>query len=682
MAKDVAGVHIISIDEFDYEALKSVPFQKRKRGNQGTKKRHSYRDLITAFDIETTSLPEIRQSFMYVWQWAFGPDLVVMGRTWEELIEFVDRLQECFREGEQLVVYVHNLSYEFQFLSGIFDFSSDDVFAIASRKVVKCIVKGFLEFRCSYIHSNMSLKKWTEKLGVEHGKLSGDEFDYDKIRTSTTALSDRELEYCCNDVLGVVEAIACELENDGDTLYTIPLTSTGYVRRDAKESLTGVNHCWLYAIQPNFHVYNMFREAFRGGNTHGNRYYAGTIVKDVGGEDESSAYPTMVCCREFPIRPFFEYGPATLEEVVRMITVRHKAVVMRCRIWGIRLKDDGWPCPYLSYDKVRACIDPALDNGRILEAAYLETTLTDIDFKILLQEYEFDHLEPYDVCHSTYGPLPEAFTDLVKSYYQKKTILKGDANNAYYYARAKEKLNSLYGLMAQDPVKISEIYDDGQWIFSDEDPEVLLDKNSRKAFLPYQWGVWCTAWARLALEEAIRLAGDDFVYADTDSVKYKKGSVNFSKLNERIRKQSEEAGAYALDAKGKKHYMGVFEHDSDYDRFATLGAKKYCYETDGELHITVAGVNKKKGAEELQKAGGIEAFRIGFVFRDGGGNEVVYNDVFPEDPVDVNGEQVRITKNVWIGPSEYTLGITNEYQKLITDPIIIHRIGLDKELLY
>ena len=128
--------------------------------------------------------------------------------------------------------------------------------------------------------------------------------------------------------------------------------------------------------------------------------------------------------------------------------------------------------------------------------------------------------------------------------------------------------------------------------------------------------------------------------------------------------------------------MGVFEHDSDYDRFATLGAKKYCYETDGELHITVAGVNKKKGAEDLQKVGGIEAFRIGFVFRDGGGNEVVYNDVFPEDPVDVNGEQVRITKNVWIGPSEYTLGITNEYQKLITDPIIIHRIGLDKELLY
>ena len=680
MDQIIEGVTLLSVNEFDYEALKRIPFQSRKRGNQGTKARQAYKDIITSFDIETTSLPEIRQSFMYVWQWAFGPELVVMGRTWDELKEFVVKLKPLFGKDERLVCYVHNLSFEFQFLSGVFEFGAGDVFAVGSRKVLKCILDDFIEFRCSYLHSNMSLRRWTERLGVKHGKLSGDDFNYDIIRTSTTPLSDLEIQYCCNDVLGVVEAIMYECEKDGDNLYTIPLTSTGYVRRDAKAALADVNHYWLYSIQPDWHLYNMLREAFRGGNTHANRYYAGCVLKWVQGVDESSAYPTMLITREYPVRPFFEYGPATMEEVTKMLTVRHKALIMRVNIWGIRLKDDGWPCPYLSYDKVRGSVNAALDNGRILEADYLETTITDLDFRIILREYEFDHIEFTDVAHSTYGPLPEAFTDLVKSYYEKKTILKGKEEDAYFYGKAKEKLNSLYGLMAQDPVKISEIYEDGEWTFSDDDPEELLLKTSRKAFLPYQWGVWCTAWARLALEDAIELAGDDFVYADTDSIKYL-GDVDFSAMNKKILERATECGAFATDSKGKKHYMGVFEHDSDYKEFATLGAKKYVYtDADDKLHITIAGVNKERGAKELEAAGGISEFKIGFVFKDGGGNEVVYNDVFPESAA-VGSETIPLTKNVFIGPSEYTLGVTNEYQKLITDPHIIHRIGLDKELV-
>lgn len=680
MDQIIEGVTLLSVNEFDYAALKRIPFQRRKRGNQGTKARQAYKDIITSFDIETTSLPEIRQSFMYVWQWAFGPELVVMGRTWDELKEFVAKLKPLFGKDERLVCYVHNLSFEFQFLSGVFEFGAGDVFAVGSRKVLKCVLDDFIEFRCSYLHSNMSLKRWTERLGVKHGKLSGDDFNYDIIRTSTTPLSDLEIQYCCNDVLGVVEAIAYECEKDGDNLYTIPLTSTGYVRRDAKAALADVNHYWLYSIQPDWHLYNMLREAFRGGNTHANRYYAGCVLNAVRGVDESSAYPTMLITREYPVRPFFEYGPATMEEVTRMLTVRHKALIMRVNIWGLRLKDDGWPCPYLSYDKVRGSVNAALDNGRILEADYLETTITDLDFRIILREYEFDHIEFTDVAHSTYGPLPEAFTDLVKSYYDKKTVLKGKEEDAYFYGKAKEKLNSLYGLMAQDPVKISEVYEDGEWTFSDDDPEELLLKTSRKAFLPYQWGVWCTAWARLALEDAIELAGDDFVYADTDSIKYT-GEVDFSEMNKKILERATECGAFATDAKGRRHYMGVFEHDSDYKEFATLGAKKYVYtDEEDKLHITIAGVNKERGAKELEAAGGIHEFKIGFVFRDGGGNEVVYNDVFPESAT-VGSETIPLTKNVFIGPSEYTLGVTNEYQKLITDPHIIHRIGLDKELI-
>ena len=671
-----ADVNVIDVNAFDPEWLKKIPIQKRKRGNQGTKVRKRYKDIVTSFDIETTSLPEIRQSFMYVWQWAFGTEFVVMGRTWDEFNALVRNIKVHLGTDEYIVVYVHNLSYEFQFLSGIYDFCEAEVFAIGSRKVLKADMENCLEFRCSYIHSNMSLKKWTEKLGVEHGKLSGDDFDYAKIRDASTPLSDYEIQYCLNDVLGVVEAIEYECSMDDDNLYSIPLTSTGYVRRDVKDALKVVNHYWMGAIQPSWHVYEMLREAFRGGNTHANRYYAGKIMKDVHSADRASAYPAELFLRQFPVRPFHEYGPATMEEVVRMVTVRHKAVIMRVKIWGLRLHDDGWGCPYLSYDKVRHPINAALDNGRILEADYLETTLTDIDFRILLEEYDFDSLEPYDVAHSTYGPLPDAYREQIKKYYDAKTLLKGDEENAYYYNKSKEKLNSLYGLSAQDPVRITEIYDHGEWSWKDEDPEEILESSNKKCFLPYQWGVWCTAWGRWDLEQGIKACGDNFIYTDTDSIKYV-GKLDLDKLNAAGMKLAIEQSGYSDDKHGKRHFMGVFEYEGKYERFVTLGAKKYAYDEDGKLHITIAGVNKKLGALEMEKHGGLEAFKVGFVFREGGGNEVVYNDAYPTDPVKVNGHDVQITKNVWIGPSEYTLGVTDEYQKLIDNPKILHRIGID-----
>ena len=59
-----------------------------------------------------------------------------MGRTWKELRDFMSRLLEVVGD-ETLVVLVHNLSYEFQFLRTIYDFQPDEVFALAKRKVAK-----------------------------------------------------------------------------------------------------------------------------------------------------------------------------------------------------------------------------------------------------------------------------------------------------------------------------------------------------------------------------------------------------------------------------------------------------------------------------------------------------------------------------------------------------------------
>ena len=658
------------------------PLLKNRKGNPGGKKRH-YIGITTAFDIETTLIDSVEQSIMYIWQWQFGEDYTVIGRTWDEFLDLQKRIKAVLPEDRWLVVYVHNLSYEFQFLKGIYSFLPDDVFAVASRKVVKADMWGCFEFRCSYKLTNMSLKQFTSKMMVKHQKLSGEEFDYGVKRYPWTELTDEELEYCINDVLGLVEAVNALMARDGDTLQTIPLTSTGYVRRNAKRALKdgSVHHNFVYSILPDIDTYRALREAFRGGNTHANRYYAGDVVENVHSADRSSSYPAVMCNCEFPMSAFTPILPKDLnpDYIARCITIRHKALLLRIGIKNLRLRDPFWGCPYLSKDKCRnihKAVDTE-DNGRILEAEYLETTITDIDLKIIMEEYkgEIIFLQGW---YASYKKLPQALINEVIKYYKDKTELKGIAGQEIFYDKAKALLNSLYGMMAQDPVKHNLIFKQvGDW---EEDTsltdEEILGKSNQRAFLAYQWGVWVTAHSRDALERGIRLVHDtegaDFVYCDTDSVKYT-GSVDWSSYNADRVAECMDSGSYATDPKGITHYMGVFETEDlkdtgfAYRYFKTLGAKKYAYvERDGEgVHCTIAGVNKKKGGKELDKYGGLSAFAEGFVFREAGGTQAVYNDTPQMDHVVIEGRSLPVTANVAILPSEYTLGITGEYERII-----------------
>ena len=513
-----------------------------------------------------------------------------------------------------------------------------------------------------------------------------------------------ELEYCINDVCGLVEAINALMERDGDTLQTIPLTSTGYVRRNAKRAMKdgSVHHNFVYSMLPDIETYRALREAFRGGNCHANRYYAGDIVENVHSADRSSSYPAVMANCEYPMSAFTPILPKDLnpDYISRCITIRHKALLLRIGIRNLRLRDPFWGCPYLSKDKCRNCheVVDTFDNGRILSAYYIETTITDVDLKIIMEEYkgEIIFLQGW---YASYKKLPQALINEVIKYYKEKTELKGVAGQEIYYDKAKALLNSLYGMMAQDPVKHNLIFKQvGDWEEDDsKTDEEILGKSNERAFLAYQWGVWVTAHSRMALEQGIRLVheteGADFVYCDTDSVKFT-GRVDFEAYNAERIAECKESGAYATDPSGITHYMGVFETEDNkqtgvaYKYFKTLGAKKYAYvekevemwtETGkigdweytyrkigkGRTHCTIAGVNKKKGGKELDKHGGLSAFDEDFVFREAGGTQAIYNDTPPMDSVVIEDHVLPITANIAILPSEYTLGITGEYERII-----------------
>lgn len=680
---------IITPEQFDFVQFRAIQPAPRTRGNPRTRQKFSYKNIITAFDIETTSLPEVQQAVMYVWQWQFGDACTVIGRTWEQLRHFMDSLQACLKSGERLVVYVHNLSYEFQFLRAIIDWAPEDVFAVDSRKVLKAITGPF-EFRCSYLHSNMNLKQYLDKMKTDHRKLSGDEFNYKARRFWWTPLTAEELAYCQNDVVGLVEALEAEMAMDGDNLYTIPLTSTGYVRRDAKRALASSVSNIVRPILPSVELYDRLLEAFRGGNTHANRYYAGQIIENVHSFDKSSSYPSAITTRKFPMGPFKKCPDGlTVDQLSRTIKAGRKAVLAVVTLTNVRLADPSWGCPYLSFSKCRGVTGEKLDNGRILEADTITTTVTDLDLIIIEQEYDWDEMVVEEAWLSRYGTLPSEFIKLTNFYFTKKTELKGDAEQEVYYNKLKALLNSLYGMMAQRPVKISQIFNgtdfeeeyqrvhmsDDEW---EEVEEELLNQSNGRAFMAYQWGVWVTAWARYELERGIRLVHEQgrFLYCDTDSVKYC-GTVDWSKINAEYIKDAKAAGAFAVDCKGEAHYMGVYEPDGDYIRFATRGAKKYAFEKKDKktgrpvLGITIAGVGKEKGAVELGK---LENFLADFfIFSAAGGTESIYND-HTTAPLTIDGHLVELPPNIYLKDSTYKLQDTVEYSELLQ---ILRTCGID-----
>lgn len=663
---------IYNIDTFDYSIIKDTPCQKRRRGNQGKREnKRKYKDLFCAFDIESTNDLELQHAFMYIWQFQIE-DYTIIGREWSEWLIFCERLTEQLQQDEYLMVYVHNLSYEFSFIKGVYGFTPEEVFCIQPRKVLKCEMLDHIEFRCSYLLTNMNLATFTKKMGVKE-KLSGEEYDYSKIRYPWTVLTDHELEYCITDVESLVKALKVYFAIEHDSFYTIPLTSTGFVRRDCKEAMRHFNRGELKNMLPDFEIYTLLKQAFRGGNTHANRYYAEEILENVSSYDRVSSYPDVMINELFPMSPWIREDDIDIERACRKIFKQKRACLLRISFKNIRLRDPMDGCPYIPKHKCRNLTHHYNDNGRILWADFLEISLTDIDFKIILQQYKFDAAAIHDFYHCRYGRLPKALRDVIGKYYQDKTELKGIKEQELFYMLSKAKLNSIYGMTVQDICKRNILYENDQFKFDDELSDLeLYNKTIQKAFICYAWGVFTTARAREQLQVAINMTGDNFVYCDTDSVKFiDDGTVDFTQYNKSRKRDSIKNGGVATDRTGKQYYLGLYDYEGTYKQFITMGAKKYAYiDSADQLHITVAGCGKSKGAKELAERGGLESFKEGFTFYEAGGTESIYNDIRDPIKVNIDGHDLEITSNVLIRESTYTLGVTGEYKRILSHPAI------------
>lgn len=614
-------------------------------------KRKKYYNEINTFDIETTTYNK-ELAFMYIFMLYYNGK-AVCGRTWLDFIKFVNNVKKYNKNGI-VVFYVFFLSFEFQFMKDFFNW--DSVFAIDSHKVIKAVTDN-IEFRCAYYLTNMSLEKFVENSKTaELKKLKGD-FDYSVIRYPNTKLTDMEYAYCYNDVYSFKTALEEKFEEDN--METIPVTSTGYVRRYCRSAMrkNKKNRELFLKTSLNKKTYILLKEAMRGGNTHGNRLHIGCIMHDVKGFDIRSAYPFVMICCYFPMTRF---TPIKVKDKFDYYINKY-CCLFRVHFEGLELRNDKEiPVPYISYHKCWKHSGQVLFNGRVISADIISTTITELDWNIIKEQYTWKRVAVSDFHIAERGELPKELKGCIMEFYFNKTTLKKE--NPYLYMKSKNLLNSIFGMACTDPVRQEILIDTltGIWSKQELDIENSLSNfyKNRNSFLPFQWGVWVTAQAREHLQKMIRVLGDNTIYCDTDS-DYAVGVDEnvLDELNEQVKKLAEEKGAY-VDFNGKRYHLGIFEHDKEdcFDRFITLGAKKYAYEQNGKLKITVSGVNKQEGGKELKK---LENFKSGFVFKVAGGTTHYYNNISAHY-MTMNGITFLTGSNVAVTDSTYTLGYTNE----------------------
>ena len=647
------------------------PFEILKKDIVKSGKHKMYQRNPMTFDIETSKIPTDDeghyQAFMYIWQVCIEGN-VVFGRRWEELQEFMKNVVNAYKlsEGERVVVYVHNLSFEFQFIQDFFNFT--DVFAMASRSILTAKT-AHLEFRCSYKLSNMSLAKFIENTPNTLHYKGVDDLDYATVRTPDTPLTEVEYGYCFNDVKGLYECVMELLKEDN--IATIPLTSTGYVRRDCRNAMnTNKNNRKMFLrSRLTLLQYKLLRECFRGGNTASDRYLTNLILKIVGSYDLSSSYPFQMIAREYPLGKW-NYGVIPDINTLEEYNSRY-CTIARYTFKNIRLRDEK-PIPYIPQSKCLALGDDReIYNGRILHSDFLTISMTNIDFDIVKEQYEYDELAVEEFHYSRKGLLPKELRDTIMYYFEKKSELKGDEEHYYEYMKSKNKLNSIYGMTVTNILNTEIEYHDGEYTekkMTEEEMQEALDKyyKNHRSFLNYSWGVFVTAYARRELEDGLNIAGLDTIYCDTDSVKFiGNHDREFEAYNERLNKECEEKGIRNYtDVDGKRFYMGIFDKEKGYDEFITLGAKKYAFLQNGKLGITVSGLSKKKGAEELEKKGGLRRFQRNEVFYNSGRTIAQYNSAEVHD-ITVNGCTFSTASNLAIVDTTYTLGITDTMLDII-----------------
>lgn len=620
-----------------------------------------------------------KYSLCYVWQFSID-DNVYMGRTLEDFKQFLEILSAIVPYRK--IIYVHNFAYEFQFLLNIIKY--ERVFARTPRHPMTAQFEDYT-FRCSYFLTRMSLDNWSKSKNLPIKKLTGS-IDYDLLRTPNTKLEQIDIDYSKNDVLAMYYGLLEYREKYGHVVE-IPLTQTGEVRNEVREVMQEGDtfryrkKC-LDLIPSTVEEYKELVSLLKGGDTHANQMYSGRIIRNMRAFDISSSYPTRMTLDKFPFTKFISNKPLNkyFNNSDYSYIIHFKCESLR----SIRFNT------FLSVSKTIKIRGQKLDNGRVIKCDYVECKMINVDFEIFLQCYEMKDLEIIEFKTAKNEYLHPALVLYILEMYGRKTSLKDLEGYESLYMQGKQFINSLYGVMVT-----REITDDIIWnCYEGWGKELLTDEsfirkiNSQKKKMSsvigtFAQGIFVPAYGRRELWKSILHYDKETVYFDTDSNKLIETDFSFFENYNREIELQENRRAKELgispdlfnpaDKNGVRHRLGIFDYEGKYERFVTLGAKKYCdekYDKHGKLQLemTVSGISKKC----VDTLGKIENFKDGFSFNVETSKKMTleYQDDM-DSIIWKEGEYDEFKSDYRYGISNikttFTLGMTPEYLALLAE---------------
>ena len=338
------------------------------------------------------------------------------------------------------------------------------------------------------------------------------------------------------------------------------------------------------------------------------------VHENVASYDFTSSYPAVLLSEKFPMSVGTKYTPTNMSDFRSklnnyccMFTITYSNITLK------KLYD----AP-ISASKCEILENGVIDNGRVASATKLKTTITEQDFFIYEEYYDYhiDSIESMYVYEKNY--LPYELISCIIELYKNKTTLKGVEDKIAEYQSAKADLNSIYGMMVTDIVRDTITYGE-KFGWSSEAGDIVddIDKvnKSKNRFIFYPWGVWCTAYARRNLFSGISEFKDDYLYSDTDSLKvtnYKLHLTYINRYNDNITHKIHNMCDYyqipysevePKTIKGESKPIGVWDFEGIYTKFKTLGAKRYMYidSKNNQLHTTIAGLPKIVCEEYISK---------------------------------------------------------------------------------
>lgn len=661
---------ICKSSDFDFGILRKIETLHRRAGGQKNRVNNIWIMADTETSKESDALPgEPEENYLVAWTISLRAErqniVTLYGSDPEGNVDTLVKIHESMR-GTQTVVYYHNLSYDWVFLRRfLIDRLGEPVHQLNTKPHYPIYIEfsNGLVLKDSLILAQRSLDKWSKDLGVHDTKALG-KWDYSKVRKQGDDFTADERTYIEHDTLAGVECLEAMARTLGDTVATMPYTATGIVRRNfRKTARNNRGRQWFKKQAFNYRDVWLSEHVYHGGYTHANRYFTNLVTRagyDTNGEeivcyDIASSYPFALISEKYPHEKFVPVPDCKPEEIINASAFWGYLFIVD--LYKVELKDSTEPMPILQYSKALETINEITDNGRILKADYVKIALCDVDLCLLAKQYRWN--EKFTICknvrcaHKEY--LPRWFTDFVYNLFYDKTQLKG--GDPVLYALAKSQLNSCYGMCCQHVMQndIVEDYETGEFTTTIRQSEDYYEKylNNRNSFLPYQIGIYCTAYAVKNLFELGSCIGKSgvWLYSDTDSCFAYGWDLKKVKAYNDFRIAKMTARGYeGIEHNGKMYYLGIVEKDKVCTEFKAIHSKCYCYrDPEGELHITVAGV-PKKGVRCLNND--INNFRPGFIFRGTETGKLMHTYLF-SDGIHTDKAGNRIGDSIDLSPCDY-----------------------------